>query len=55
VQLGRFSGQAAAAGKRAVQQSQAHGVEEEAIVARRRKAPTAGAGAVAVTGMFFDD
>jgi hypothetical protein len=45
VQLGRFTGRAAVAGKRAVQWSQAHSAIEEAPVARRRKAPTAGAGA----------
>jgi hypothetical protein len=45
VQLGRFTGQVAAAGKHAAQRSQAHGAVEEAVVARWRKAPTAGAGA----------
>jgi hypothetical protein len=45
VKLGRFTGQAVAAGKRTAQWSQAHGAAEEAVVARRRKAPTARAGA----------
>jgi hypothetical protein len=44
VQLGRFTGQATAASKHAAQRSQAHDVTEEAIVAWRRKAPTAGGG-----------